>query len=141
MYANGGLGIDIAIDGVLGVTPNDTGDLDNGPNNELNIPVLTQATVNDRLRHGLRQLHDRGLHRGRWIGRHGEGRTLRWYGYRELAPEHSLSPISGVTQGQYVTATATDAAGNTSEFSQNLIVGGRHPTTAVRYTDPRNDSV
>jgi len=42
IFANTGLGIDI---GDVGVTPNDTGDGDSGPNNLQNFPVLTSLTT------------------------------------------------------------------------------------------------
>lgn len=42
IYANGGLGIDLGLDGV---TPNDTGDGDSGPNGLQNFPVITSARL------------------------------------------------------------------------------------------------
>jgi hypothetical protein len=39
--------------------------------------------------------------------------------------------VSGISAGQYLTATATDAAGNTSEFSQNIQVAGGGGTSDI----------
>jgi CSLREA domain-containing protein len=41
IHSNGGLGIDID---PIGVNPNDGGDIDGGPNDRLNYPVITSAT-------------------------------------------------------------------------------------------------
>ena len=41
IFSNGGLGIDLNLDGV---TPNDSGDPDTGPNNLQNFPVITSVT-------------------------------------------------------------------------------------------------
>jgi hypothetical protein len=42
IHSNGGLGIDLG--GDLAVTPNDGGDVDSGPNNLMNFPVITDVT-------------------------------------------------------------------------------------------------
>jgi Ca2+-binding RTX toxin-like protein len=48
IYLNVGIGIDLGTaDGADGVTANDPGDLDDGPNGRLNFPVLTAAEVVD----------------------------------------------------------------------------------------------
>ncbi len=44
IHSNGLLGIDLALFDISGVTPNDPGDPDTGPNNLQNFPVLSSAT-------------------------------------------------------------------------------------------------
>lgn len=48
IHDNGGLGIDLKDDGV---TPNDPGDLDGGPNNLQNYPEITSARINGDVLH------------------------------------------------------------------------------------------
>jgi titin len=138
IHDNGGLGIDLGSDGV---TPNDPGDADSGPNGLQNFPVLTSAVSS--------------------------GATLAVSGTLESAPNttfaveffsNSSCDSSGFGEGQsflgtvsvttdaagratfqanvpapsgagFVTATATDPAGNTSEFSacRHLAVGPSVP--------------
>jgi hypothetical protein len=43
IFDNAGLAIDLAVDGVPGVTPNDPGDTDLGPNTLVNFPVAVRA--------------------------------------------------------------------------------------------------
>jgi CSLREA domain-containing protein len=125
IFDNGSLGIDLARGGV---TANDEGDSDTGPNNLQNYPVLTsvvsngsaaiQATLNSTpsssftLEFFSNEVCD--------PSGYGEGQTP--LGTASLATDASGSgsvtaAFSGVT-GTVVTATATDADGNTSEFSQ-----------------------
>jgi len=126
MYANGGFGIDIATDGVRGVTANDPGDLDNGSNNELNFPVLTQATETTVSGTACADCTIEVFVTDAGSDTHGEGR--RFIGADITSGTGAFAvPVSGVQQGKYVTATATDAAGNTSEFAQNLVVGEELP--------------
>src|SRR5690349_3919818 len=46
MYSNTPLGIDLFVGGGGGVTPNDAGDGDGGPNNGQNFPIITTVTPN-----------------------------------------------------------------------------------------------
>ena len=61
-------------------------------------------------------------------GNYGQGRTF--VGSATTSSNGSFTvAISGVTIDQYLTATATDASGNTSEFALNIRVsGGTNPT-------------
>ena len=125
IHTNGGvassrLGIDLANDGV---TANDAGDADAGPNRLQNFPVLTSAEVaagrddrgHARQRRRLvphRVLPQRHL---RPLG-HGEG--AEFLGALEgQAPGAFAFPVA-LAAGDVITATATDeATGDTSEFS------------------------
>ena len=132
IYNNSMLGIDLGP--TLGVTPNDSGDGDTGPDQGLNFPVLTSATTTRvtgtacaesvvpkpcriEIFIAERKTSDQGS------GNFGQGKIF--VGGATTTSNGSFSvTISGVSVGQYLTATATDAAGNTSEFSRNIQVGG-----------------
>ncbi len=119
IFGNVGLGIDI--DPLWAVNPNDAGDLDSGANEQLNFPVLTSATsqtVTGTACGGCTVevfLADGGA------GAYGEGRTFVGSATASSDGRFSVT-VSGVTGGRYVTATATDTDGNTSEFSLNRLV-------------------
>jgi hypothetical protein len=129
IYSNDGLGIDINEDGV---TPNDLGDGDTGPNNLMNYPVLTDAKVTQ----GKLKI------KGTIDTQNPETVTIEFFanpvpypggdpsGYGEGAiylgsdrpnPQGKINVIlPTVAPGTLITATATDANGNTSEFSAYL---------------------
>jgi titin len=119
-----GLGLDLLEDGV---TPNDQGDADQGPNGLQNFPVLTAAspgTIVTGTYNGaanaaitLELFASSAPH----ASGHGEGE--RFIGSRSIATDaagdavFSLALPRPVTAGEWLSATATDAADNTSEFS------------------------
>ncbi|MEG5062329.1 SdrD B-like domain-containing protein [Microcoleus sp. B3-A4] len=123
IFANLGLGIDL---GNNGITANDAGDADTGANNFLNTPVLTTATASA----GSVTVA------GTYNGIPSANFTLQFFannppgtqGQTLIASIPVTTDAAGnaafnqtfpaaVTAGQLITATATDAAGNTSEFS------------------------
>ena len=127
IFSNGGLGIDLGDDGV---SANDPGDGDAGPNLLQNFPVLSHAKSGGGLtvvagllnsapgtEFGLEFFSSSG---GDPSG-HGEGE--RFIGSRSVitdaAGQAAFTAIfsSVVTAGNVATATATDPDGNTSEFS------------------------
>jgi len=130
---NGGLGIDLD-GGHTGVTANDPGDGDVGPNNLQNFPVLTSAVVQGG------QLRVAGTidtpnpstvtieffanpvpNPGGDPSSHGEGAVP----LGALSPNRSGSfsaKLPRVASGTLISATATDGAGNTSEFAANIAV-------------------
>ena len=138
IFSNGGLGIDL---GVAGVTPNDSqghAGANNYQNFPANISALSSAgttTVSGTLDstpstsfaldfYTISSSNASGYGEGRYILGSGSVNT-------DASGHASFSfpfatPASGA---QFVTATATDSAGNTSEFSQ--ATGNNHPPTAV----------
>jgi hypothetical protein len=126
IYANGGLGIDLGDDGV---TLNDPGDVDTGPNHLQNYPVITAAgfgtvtrvigTLNSTPNTEFRL--DFYANSEADPSGHGEGE--RWLGWTRVTTDAAgnaqfdAALPSETAFGELVTATATDADGNTSEFS------------------------
>jgi hypothetical protein len=137
IHDNRALGIGF---GTAGPTPNDPGDADVGPNNLQNFPVLSTLTpaVPERPEAGL---HIQGvLHSTpsttydldffsnpacvRFPKDYLEG--AQYLGSGIVTTDGSGTGIVdvtvpiGIAAGEHVSATATDPAGNTSEFSQRL---------------------
>jgi CSLREA domain-containing protein len=138
IYSNGTnafrLGIDLRDNGV---TPNDAGDGDTGPNNLQNFPVLTSATVGSgtTIVGTLNSTAGTSGYRIELFGSptcdasgFGEGRTFlgSTTANTDGGGDGSFSATVSATlsAGTQVTATATDPQGNTSEFSQCLAVTG-----------------
>jgi len=149
IYANqqvsgaGGLGIDLTVGGVAGVTPNDPGDADTGPNGRQNFPILTSAAPAATLGSGTRV-------QGTLNSTAATTFDLDFYSMCNLRPAELLEgktylgsiqvttdgsgnatfdevlPVT-IAAGELVTSTATDPGGNTSEFSQQLVFTGTPP--------------
>jgi hypothetical protein len=140
IYSNvglsGGLGIDLFWNNV---TQNDVNDTTPGPNNLQNFPALTSvnssngsttiagtlnSTANKQFRiefFASAQCNPSGF---------GEGQVF--LGAADIATVGNNANINvtlpvAVQQGAVITATATDPAGNTSEFSQCFTLGGAPP--------------
>jgi trimeric autotransporter adhesin len=127
IFSNGGLGIDLHIP--PGVSTNDPGDADIGANQLQNFPIITNAilgatttTIQGRLNSQSNTpyaLDFYGNTEGDVSG-HGEGEF--YLGSASVTTDGNGNAGFGVTfsgalQGFYLTATATDPSGNTSEFS------------------------
>ncbi|HEX8220430.1 MAG TPA: S-layer homology domain-containing protein [Chloroflexia bacterium] len=126
IHSNGTLGIDLL---PAGVTPNDSGDGDNGPNGLQNYPVLNtvtlsggntlvSGTLNSRpsITYTLQFFYNPACD----SSGSGEGKTL--LGTAAVTTDGAGNASFNLTlpqaaQGSFVSATATDDAGNTSEFS------------------------
>ncbi|MFC1540089.1 kelch repeat-containing protein [Gemmatimonadota bacterium] len=142
IYSNLNLGIDLNGDGV---TLNDPGDEDAGYNDLQNFPELSTAEILDDLVWfgGILESEDDEIYRLDFYTSpapdpSGYGEAEKYIGHSEVSiplnqPELSFVipfPADSVTEGHYVTATATDADGNTSELSNNVpIVLSTPPST------------
>jgi CSLREA domain-containing protein len=120
IWGNGKLGIDLD---PAGATPNDAGDGDNGPNQQRNYPVLQTATTSQVSGTACNGCTVEVFVADSDVSGFGEGQ--RFIGSTIANADQTFAvAISGVIAGQMLTATATDANGNTSEFARNLAVGG-----------------
>ncbi len=146
VHDNVALGIDLESDGV---TPNDTGDADTGPNGLQNFPVLSAVTVSSTTTSLSGTLSgppsaaftlDFFANTAADPSEHGEGQ--RYLGSGTATTDASgiasflLTVPSTVLGGEVVTATVTAADGSTSEFSSIFTfvsVGG------TVYEDPNGD--
>ena len=134
IFDNEGLGINMGpYDD--GVTPNDPGDGDTGPNNQQNYPILTEVIVSPPsvVRGTLNSTPNTTFTLEFYTNPtcdpsgHGEGKTYQpttvpsvvtTDGSGNAAFEFTL--VNLLTANDYVTVAATDPGGNTSEFSPCL---------------------
>jgi len=118
IYDNTYIGIDIDTEGP---SPNDPGDLDTGANEGLNTPVLLQASPQAVSGTACSLCTIEVFISSDGGAAIPQGKTFIGSGM-SLADGSFIIPVSGVALGEYVTATATDAWGNTSEFSAQIAV-------------------
>lgn len=121
IHSNDGLGIDLGTDGV---TPNDSGDGDTGANNLQNFPTLTAVTSNSisgDLNSALNATFRIEFFANTAGDASGSGEGETFLGATDVTTDGSgnlsFTETLPVGAGQFVTATATDESGNTSEFS------------------------
>ncbi len=141
IYSNGKLGIDLGGDGV---TLNDAGDSDTGPNNLQNYPVLgsiNMSTGTVTITGSLNSVASRSYNIQFFasmladsIG-YGEGQTYLGSATVTTGKNGNVSftqtfPIKS-SWGNVITATATDQNGNTSEFSK--AIGGLQNQTVSQF--------
>lgn len=127
IYANANLGIDL---GFNGVDTNDAGDVDTGPNNRQNYPLLASAssdsnstTIAGSLNSAASTQFTLDFYASDSCDPSGYGEGERYLGSDTVTTDGNgdvgfnsvlATSTAGVAQ---VTATATDPDGNTSEFS------------------------
>ena len=126
IHSNGGLGIDLGGDGV---TANDPGDADTGPNNLQNFPVISLARpgATTRVVGSLNSTPDTtftlDFYASSEADPSGYGEGERWLDSAVVTTEaegnasFDLLLAAATVSGKVITATATDPHGNTSEFS------------------------
>jgi hypothetical protein len=132
-FNNNGLGIDLDVDTSApadGVTPNDINDVDTGSNDLQNFPVVTnvKANANSTDIQGTLNSKANTQYRIEFFASSqcdpsgsGEGQTF--LGSADVttvgndAAFNVTLPVT-IQPSQFITATATDPTGNTSEFSQ-----------------------
>lgn len=125
IYSNGDLGIDL---GLNGVTANDAGDTDGNPNGLQNFPVLTAATntgsatvVEGTLNSRASTTYTLDFYSSYVADASGSGEGQYYLGSTNVTTDGSGNASFvmefGPASGRQISATATDPAGNTSEFS------------------------
>ena len=130
IHDNGALGIDLGDDGV---TPNDPTNPDTGPNNCQNYPVLTAATagsstvVSGTLESASSQTFTLDFYANQTPDPSGYGQGAVYLGSTTVTTDGTgnasftnVSLAGTSAQDAWITATATDAGRDTSEFSAAL---------------------
>lgn len=133
IFSNGGLGIDL---GPEGVTANDDFDADAGPNNLQNFPVLTSVmfsgnstSIQGTLNSTPNATFQIDFYSSAALDPSGNGEGASFFGSTSITTDSNGNANINVTfpvslgSRRVVTATATDADGNTSEFSMGDATG------------------
>ncbi|MEP6570470.1 MAG: DUF4214 domain-containing protein [Acidobacteriota bacterium] len=147
IFSNGNLGIDLlgGTENAFGVTANDSCDIDSGPNNKLqNFPVITTAnsvagntTVTGTLNSAASTTFRIEFFANSSCDPSGNGEGQTFIGFTTVSTDGSCNasfnvsfPVA-VPGGQFITATATDPANNTSEFSNCRFVTSPTAASAI----------
>ncbi len=141
IYSNLGMEIDL---GDNGLTLNDADDTDSGPNELQNFPIITSATtaggsvqVSGMLDTLAEETFDVDLYASASVNPTGHGGGEIYLGATTATTDASGHAVFTATlsafvpAGYFVTATATDVSGNTSEYSLSVeIINGNQPPVA-----------
>jgi len=136
IFSNGEIGIDLHLGSdPIGVTPNDSGDVDMGPNGLLNYPVVdslimnpdSSFTVYGPVRNDGTTIEFFVAHPGGDTSTApdptGHGEAYSYIGSQNyMAGSYSYLIPNTVAPFSTITMTATDSTGNTSEFSENFVM-------------------
>ncbi|MFO1487578.1 MAG: Calx-beta domain-containing protein [Verrucomicrobiota bacterium] len=134
IYSNGNATGDLGIDlGTSGITANDLGDADTGANQQQNFPVLTSAlntpsgtTISGSLNSGTNAQFALDFYANLTADSSGSGQAQFYLGATNILTDANGAAVFTLTlpvtnlSGRFVTATATDTNGNTSEFATNI---------------------
>ncbi len=135
IFSNNGLGINLGTDGV---TPNNSPNQSSGPNHYQNFPVINYADpANNKINFTLQAGGGTGPFTIEFFVNdtcdetgNGEGKTFLDSTSVSGDDTYDFTPIVPLVAGQIITATATDANNNTSEFSACTCAGKPAPPTA-----------
>jgi len=143
IFGNQPLGIDLAAGFSAGMTPNDSGDADAGPNDLQNFPIITSVTPGagtTNIQGSLNSLASTEFDLDFFAEPVCIPRPQGWLqGATYLGSTQVTTDGSGnaaidvdfpvaLEAGQPVTATATDPNGNTSEFTQRIVFSNQIPS-------------
>ncbi len=131
IFGNSGLGIDLVggVEDMSGVTANDFPDSDGGANGLQNYPMIETIAVSGRDRTVEGQLASNGgtdytldFYSNSEVDPSGFGEGETWLGFLDVQTNAQglvdfTFPLEADALGRFITATATDPDGNTSEFS------------------------
>jgi uncharacterized repeat protein (TIGR01451 family) len=135
IFANNGLGIDLGT--TAGITPNDTNDGDTGANNLQNFPVLTLSNgvpgggvnVQGTLNSNANTAFTLDFFANSACDPSGNGEGQRFLGSAAVMTNASgnatinANLAASASIGEFITAVATSAEGNSSEFSGCVLYG------------------
>ncbi|MEI6123323.1 MAG: T9SS type A sorting domain-containing protein [Bacteroidota bacterium] len=131
IFNNAQLGIDLY---PAGPTPNDAGDVDTGPNFGMNFPVITQAAYNSLSGNftiagtidtpNPTTVTIELFKSDNDPSGYGQGERYLTSVTPDVSGNFNAVVVAGVWGGDRITATATDANGNTSEFSASMVITG-----------------
>ncbi|MFT3790523.1 MAG: Ig-like domain repeat protein [Rudaea sp.] len=146
IFGNAALGIDLGLDGV---TSNDTGDADSGANALQNFPVVSAsiaggtATISGTINSSASAALHLEFFANSACSDAGYGQGQAFIGSTDVTTDGSgnatFGGLSLTVPGALtvITATATDAAGNTSEFSKcPAAAAGASSTTLISSLNP-----
>ena len=152
IYSNGATAAHLGIDlGTDGVTANDPLDPDSGPNDSQNFPIIRTALAGtpNRIRGTLNseanQTYTIDLYSNTACDTSGNGEGKTYLGSTTADTDAngdalwSINPTV-LNAGEFITATATDSSGNTSEFSACFQATGLNTGTAQFVGAPYTDS-